>query len=169
MAAAVQPLNAGAALARQDAAARRGGLLRAVPALTIAIFLLPIAAGLIGTWLPAFGYLPALGGETLGLAPWRALLAAPGLGTSIRLTLTSGLVATAASLALVIGFVAAGHGTRLFARLRRGLAPILAVPHVAIAIGIAFLIAPSGWAARLVSPWATGWHLPPDYQLPLRQ
>ncbi len=162
MAAAVQPLNIGGPRARQDAAARRGGLLRAVPALTMAIFLLPVAAGLIGTWLPAFGYLPALGGETLGLAPWRALLAAPGLGTSIRLTLTSGLVATAASLALVIGFVAAGHGTRLFARLRRGLAPILAVPHVAIAIGIAFLIAPSGWAVRLVSPWATGWHLPPD-------
>ncbi len=162
MAAAVQPLNAGAARARQDAAARRGGLLRAVPALTMAIFLLPVAAGLIGTWLPAFGYLPALGGETLGLAPWRALLAAPGLGTSIRLTLTSGLVATAVSLALVIGFVAAGHGTRLGARPRRGLAPRLAVPHVAIAIGIAFLIAPSGWAARLVSPWATGWQLPPD-------
>ena len=162
MAAAVQPLNIGGPRARQDAAARRGGLLRAVPALTIAIFLLPVAAGLIGTWLPAFGYLPALGGETFGLAPWRALIAAPGLGTSIRLTLTSGLVATAASLALVIGFVAAGHGTRLFVRLRRGLAPILAVPHVAIAIGIAFLIAPSGWAARLVSPWATGWNLPPD-------
>jgi putative thiamine transport system permease protein len=162
MAAAVQPLNIGGPRARQGAAARRGGLLRAIPALTIAIFLLPVAAGLIGTWLPAFGYLPALGGETLGLAPWQALLAAPGLGTSIRLTLTSGLVATAASLALVIGFVAAGHGTRLFARLRRGLAPLLAVPHVAIAIGIAFLIAPSGWAARLVSPWATGWHLPPD-------
>lgn len=162
MAAAVQPLVPGGPRARQDGVARRGGLLRAVPALTIAIFLLPVAAGLIGTWLPAFGYLPALGGETLGLAPWRALLAAPGLGTSIRLTLTSGLVATAASLALVIGFVAACHGTRLFARLRRGLAPLLAVPHVAIAIGIAFLIAPSGWAVRLASPWATGWHLPPD-------
>src|SRR3546814_16929645 len=26
----------------------------------------------------------------------------------------------------------------------------------------AFLIAPSGWLVRLVSPWATGWQLPPD-------
>ncbi len=165
MAQAVQPLGAGAPHAPQDAAWRRGGLLRAVPALTLAIFLLPVGAGLIGTWLPAFGYLPALGGESFGLAPWRALLAAPGLGTSIRLTLTSGFLATAASLALVIGFTAACHGTRLFARLRRGLAPLLAVPHLAIAIGIAFLIAPSGWAIRLVSPWATGWRLPPDVAL----
>ena len=83
MAEAVQPLDSGA---RQAAAWRRGGWLRAVPALTLAIFLLPVGAGLIGTWLPAFGYLPALGGESFGLAPWRELLAAPGLGTSIRLT-----------------------------------------------------------------------------------
>ncbi len=157
MAEAVQPLGG---LARH-----RGGVLRAVPALTLAIFLLPVGAGLIGTWLPAFGYLPALGGESLSLAPWRDLLAAPGLGTSIRLSLTSGILATAVSLALVIGFVAACHGTRLFGRLRRGLAPLLAVPHLAIAIGIAFLIAPSGWAIRLVSPWATGWRLPPDVAL----
>ncbi len=150
MAEAVQPLGAGAPHAPQDAAWRRGGLLRAVPALTLAIFLLPVGAGLIGTWLPAFGYLPALGGESIGLQPWRDLLAVPGLGTSIRLTLTSGFLATAISLALVIGFVATCHGTRLFARLRRGLAPLLAVPHMAIAIGIAFLIAPSGWAIRLV-------------------
>jgi len=159
MAEAVQPI-ALPGLARRGG--RRGGLLRAVPALTLAIFLLPIAAGLIGTWLPAFGYLPALGGEGLSLQPWRDLAAAPGLATSIRLTLTSGLLATAVSLALVIAFVAACHGTRLFGHLRRGLAPLLAVPHVAIAIGIAFLIAPSGWAVRLVSPWATGWRLPPD-------
>lgn len=144
---------------------RRGGLLRFVPALTLTLFLTPIAAGLIGTWLPAFGYLPALGGESFGLAPWRDLLASPGLATSLRLTLTSGFLATAVSLALVIGFVAGCHGTRLFARLRRGLAPLLAVPHVAVAIGVAFLIAPSGWALRLVSPWATGWQTPPDVAL----
>jgi putative thiamine transport system permease protein len=42
------------------------------------------------------------------------------------------------------------------------LTPFLAAPHAAIAIGIAFLIAPSGWLSRLVSPWATGWQVPPD-------
>jgi putative thiamine transport system permease protein len=165
MAEALQQLAPGATANARRTALRRGGLLRFVPALTLAVFLAPIAAGLIGTWLPAFGYLPALGGEGFGLAPWRDLLASPGLGTSLRLTLTSGFLATAVSLALVIGFVAGCHGTRLFARLRRGLAPLLAVPHVAVAIGVAFLIAPSGWALRLVSPWATGWQTPPDVAL----
>ena len=43
--------------------------------------------------------------------------------------------------------------------------PLLAVPHLAIAVGLAFLIAPSGWLIRLISPWATGWHTPPDFPL----
>ncbi len=110
MAAALQQLDSGVAANARPTTLCRGGLLRFVPALTLTLFLTPIAAGLIGTWLPAFGYLPALGGESFGLAPWRGLLASPGLGTSLRLTLTSGFLATAVSLALVIGFVAGCHG-----------------------------------------------------------
>lgn len=36
------------------------------------------------------------------------------------------------------------------------------MPHAAAAFGLAFLIAPSGLLARLVSPWLTGWQRPPD-------
>lgn len=156
MAEAIQPLDPA------PAAAARRSLLGYAPAVTLALFLLPIAAGLIGTWLPAFNYLPALGHGEPSLAPWRALAAHPGLGGSLRLTLLSGGLATLASFALTVAFLAACHGTRLFAHLRRWLAPLLAVPHAALAIGLAFLVAPSGWLVRLVSPWATGWELPPD-------
>ncbi|MBK1698892.1 ABC transporter permease [Rhodovibrio salinarum] len=135
--------------------------LRVFPVTALALFLAPIGAGLVYTWLPAFGWFPALGGDSLTLQHWRTLLATPGLGASVRLTLTSGVLATALSLTITIGFVAAAQGTRTMARVRRFLAPLLAVPHVAVAIGLAFLIAPSGWAARLVSPWLTGWSVPP--------
>jgi putative thiamine transport system permease protein len=47
------------------------------------------------------------------------------------------------------------------AGLERLLAPLLATPHAAIAIGFAFLILPSGWIARVLSPELTGWHRPP--------
>ncbi len=137
-------------------------MLRHAPSLTLGLFLIPIGAGLIGTWLPAFGYLPALGGAGLDLESWRRLLTHPSLPAALRLTLTSGILASVLSLALVIAFVSGCHGTRLYHRLHRILAPVLAVPHVAIAIGLAFLIAPSGWLARLISPWATGWTTPPD-------
>jgi putative thiamine transport system permease protein len=137
-------------------------MLRWVPALTLLLFLGPVAAGLVGTWLPAFGILPALGGTELSLAPWRRLFAEPGLATSLRLTLTTGFAAVIVSLALVLAFLAACHGTRPVAVVRRLLAPLLAVPHVAVAIGFAFLASPSGWTARAVSPWLTGWDRPPD-------
>jgi putative thiamine transport system permease protein len=136
-------------------------VLRFAPALTLALFLVPIGAGLIGTALPALDIFPAIGRRTLSLAPWHDLAATPGIGQSVVLTIKVGFVATLASLALAIGFCALASGSRLFARMEAGLAPILATPHVAVAIGLAFLIAPSGWLVRLVSPGLTGWSQPP--------
>ena len=141
---------------------RGSSTLRLFPAVTLAVFFAPVAAGLVATALPAFGYLPALGGNGLGLDPWRQLLATPGLASSVRLTLQTGLLATLLALTVVIGFCSVMHDTRLFRRAQVALSPLLATPHVAVAIGLSFLIAPGGWAGRLVSPWLTGWTRPPD-------
>ncbi|MEO1774151.1 MAG: ABC transporter permease [Pseudomonadota bacterium] len=122
----------------------------------------PVLAGIAGTAAPAFGWLPALGGDGLSLRPWAELFATPGLGISVRLSLVTGLVATALSLAITLLIVAAFQGTRTFALIERLLSPLLSVPHAAAAFGLAFLIAPSGWIARAFSPWATGWERPPD-------
>ena len=140
-------------------------LLRYLPGLTIALFLGPVVAGLLGTVLPAFGYLPVLGGERLSLEPWRQLLAAPGLATALRLSLVSGFLSTALALALTVLVFAAGQGTRTLTRAKQSMTPLLAVPHLAMAVGLAFLIAPSGWLVRLASPWLTGWDRPPDLAL----
>lgn len=122
----------------------------------------PVLAGLVGTALPAFGYLPALGYRSLSFAPFQDLLATPGLWMSVLLSFTTGLGAAFVSLVAVCVFSAGWYGTRTFHRLSRFLSPLLSVPHAAAAIGLAFLIAPSGFLARLVSPWATGWDRPPD-------
>jgi putative thiamine transport system permease protein len=140
-------------------------VLRYLPALTVALFLGPVVAGLLGTLLPAFGYLPVLGGDEFSLEPWRSLLAAPGLWPAVQVTLTSGFASTAIALALTVLVFAAGHGTAALTRIKRGMVPLLAVPHLALAVGLAFLIAPSGWLVRLVAPWPTGWHTPPDVPL----
>jgi putative thiamine transport system permease protein len=137
-------------------------MLRLAPAFTLAIFLGPVIAGLLGTALPAFGYLPALGGHAPSLAPFTRLFEQPGLDTGVIVTLTSGFLATALSLALALGLCAAAHGTGGFARAQALLAPLLATPHAALAIGFAFLIAPSGWIARLISPEISGWTRPPE-------
>jgi putative thiamine transport system permease protein len=159
MAAAVQPL------ARPQARkplVQAAGPLGLAPVLAAAVLAVPVLAGLVGTALPAFGYLPALGGHTLGLDPWRELVTTPGFATSLALTLWTALASTLLSLVLAVGVAAATHGTTAARRLGAGLAPLLAVPHAALAIGLAFVMLPSGWLVRLVSPGLTGWELPPD-------
>jgi putative thiamine transport system permease protein len=128
----------------------------------LACLALPVLAGLAGVIGPAFGYMPALGGTEVTLAPWRALLAWPGLSGAVWLSVFSGLLATCISLGLTLLIVAAWQGTRSFTWITRALAPLLSLPHAAAAFGLAFLIAPSGWVARGLSPWATGWDRPPD-------
>lgn len=136
--------------------------LRQAPRLTIAILLVPVAAGMLGVMAPAFGWFPALGGTAVSLDPWRALLAWPGLPDAIWLSLFTGLGATVISLVITVLICAAWQGSRAFLLIERALSPLLSVPHAAAAFGLAFLIAPSGWIARALSPWATGWNQPPD-------
>ncbi len=132
------------------------------PVLAILLLAGPVLAGLAGTLLPAFGYLPALGGENLTIAPFQQLGDTPGLLRSGATSLFTGLGATLLATVAVALFLAGWSGTRGFATLRHLLSPLLAVPHAAAAFGLAFLIAPSGWLSRLFSPWATGWQAPPD-------
>lgn len=137
-------------------------MLRALPLLTLLAMLGPVIAGLWGTVLPAFGHLPAAGLTGPSVDPFRALLAWGGLADAAMLSLTTGLAATALSLAIVTFVTAGWSGTRAFRLLERLLSPLLSVPHAAAAFGLAFLIAPSGWVSRLFSPWLTGWDRPPD-------
>lgn len=129
-----------------------------------------ILAGLVFVVLPAFGWFPALGGRALSLQPWRDLLAYPGLASAARATLVSALVAM--PVALGLAFLALAWIAPL-GRARAGLpllaakllSWLLATPHAAFALGLAFLIAPSGWLVRLAAlslPIET----PPDLLVP---
>ena len=135
------------------------------PFLTVLAFGLPILAGLVGTLLPAFGYLPALGSTTLNAAPWRTLLNAPGFGVALQATLVTGWLATLFSLGLALLVVAFLHHRPAGRRLGDLIAPLVAMPHSALAIGLVFLVAPSGWLVRWVSPGLTGWDVPPDISI----
>ncbi len=137
--------------------------LPAISPITVCVLVLPMAAGLLGTLLPALGYFPALGGRSVHLDAWRQLFQLAGLWTSVRISVVTGIGTTVVSLFLVAAFCAAFHGTRWFRWAEKALAPILSVPHAAVAFGLAFLLAPSGWIVRLLSPWATGLTRPPDW------
>jgi len=140
-------------------------LTRLGPPLAILLLTGPILAGLAGTLLPAFGYLPALGGTSFSFDAFRQLAAEPGLFQSARISLITGLASAGLALLVVMSFTAAWVGTLAFARLQHLISPLLSVPHAAAAFGLAFLIAPSGMVARIVSPAFTGWQTPPDLQI----
>jgi len=143
-------------------------IIRLLPALTLGAFLLPIVVGLAGTLAPAFGVLPAIGAVEPSLAPWRTLLDWPGFATSLRLTLTVGALASCAALAAAVALVIVASRWRRYGRLQSLLTALLASPHAAIALGFAFIIAPSGWIVRIISPELTGWERPPTGLVTLR-
>jgi putative thiamine transport system permease protein len=136
--------------------------LRLVPAVVFIILVVPTACGLLGVFLPAFGYFPALGGREFTLQHWRLLLEAPGLFRSVILTIWIGLASTVLSLATVVLLFAQFHDTRVFWLVRRTLSPLLSIPHVAIAIGLALVIATSGLLFRFVAQFLPDLDVPPD-------
>lgn len=138
-------------------------MLRYAPAFALIVLIGPLICGLLATLFPAFGFFPALGGRQISLDPFYAVFATPGISRSIWLSLSVGLLTTAISLTLVMLFFAAWSGTRLFTRIEHLLSPMLSIPHAAAAFGLAFLITPSGWLMRLISPELTGFERPPDW------
>ncbi len=105
------------------------------------------------------------GALTAGLdsAAWQALLHEPQTWWAFCMSLWTGVLASVLSVALAAWLLSQHFPGPGWARLLRFLSPMLAVPHAAFAIGLAFLIAPSGWLLRALSPWATGFDAPPPW------
>lgn len=138
------------------------GLVRLAPSLVLLVLVAPVVIGLLLTLLPAFGYMPVLGGETFTLTYFKQLFEVPGLTHSVTVSIMAGILTPLCALGLVLLFLAGTSGTALERWMRRLVAPLLAIPHAAAAFGLAFLIAPSGLFMRLVSPELNGLSRPPD-------
>lgn len=133
------------------------------PFVSLSLFVVPIIIGLLGTSLPAFGFLPALGYVKLHLAFFNDFFLYPAVWHSIALSLFVGLSSSMTSLAISLWVVTHLHGTRSWLLIERSIAPLLAIPHASFAIGFAFLVAPSGFILRLLAPLSTSLATPPDF------
>ena len=146
-------MNGTAAIVRVD-----GIFVGAGARLATGLLLGGAVAGIVGTLLPAFGYFPPLGQQELALDHWAKLFSMPGLFVACLLSLTTGFFATAFSFLIAMVVLAYGYGTKGFGVLRHLLSPLLSVPHAAVAMGLALVIAPSGLIFRLA-----GFDRPPDW------
>ncbi len=93
---------------------------------------------------------------------WNGLWEAPGLLRAIGMTLWTGLASTLLAWWLAAWLLSQAFGSPWWHRLVRSLPALLATPHAAFAVGLVFLIAPSGWLLRAFSPWLTGYFAPPQ-------
>ena len=93
---------------------------------------------------------------------WHSLLNNNQFPAALRATLIS--TAGSTLLALVFACLVASSlfGSRGWQLIQRQLPLFLAYPHVAFAIGIAFLVSPSGWIARGLAN-LLGWTSPPQW------
>ncbi|WP_299983356.1 hypothetical protein [Desulfobacula sp.] len=136
---------------------------RIFPVVVISLFCVVILAGLFGTLLPSMNYLPVIGHTHVSLSVWFDFFSYPGIQTAIRVTLFSGLTASFGVVCLGFLFITFSYGNALWKFFEKILSPVLSIPHAAFAIGFGFLIAPSGWLIRMVSPKMTGFTVPPDW------
>jgi putative thiamine transport system permease protein len=126
----------------------------------------------LGNWLAALPvvliYAPTLPGLYWALLPawdssvWQGLWVDPQFARALCTTLLSSTLSSLLA-CLLAGAVATlvYPGPRWF-KLQHHLAPLLSVPHAAFAVGVFFLLSPSGWLARCVAlPLA--WMNPPEW------
>ncbi|GAB4216745.1 MAG: ABC transporter permease [Rhodoferax sp.] len=142
------PEAVGAIRSAQEASDKPRSLLAALPVLLI---LGPLVPGLV--W--------ALG-PTIDATVWQALWADPQWPQALRATLISATLGPALACLLAFGLASLTYPGALWAALQRRLPLLLAMPHAAFAVGIFFLIAPSGYLARATGTFLS-WTLPPDW------
>ena len=124
---------------------------------------MPLLVGLMGVVLPSFGYDPALGQLDFHGQHWQQLFHQPEFWSGLRLSLGSGLLATLFAYWFASSLIMVSFDKPWFTRLQAAITPILSIPHASITIGALFLLAPSGWLVRIISPWLTGFERPPNW------
>ena len=131
----------------------------------IIICILPVFAGLLGVFLPAFGWFPIYGKSQFTFEILAQTINQAGYFRSVWLSVFTALLSTSLAYWLCIFTLIYSQKLSLHSKLKKIIAPLIAVPHITIAIGILFLIQPSGWLIRIFSPWLTGWQTPPDLNI----
>ena len=139
--------------------------LKFAPIFTTLLLLFPVIAGFLGVLFPAFGYLPAIDSYSFTLEHFNKVFQEKNFSHSAILTLGIGFASSILSFIVALGIVIYCYGTGWMRWLRHLIAPIIAMPHSGIALGLIFLFSSSGWLSRLVSPWLSGWDRPPTFSI----
>jgi len=124
--------------------------------ISLCICFLPLLPGLIGLFVSALGYIPAINQYQFSLTGFNQLFDWPGLSQSITLSLFVSIGSTLMAALGCFVILQSCWQHPIWRKLELFLSPILALPHVAFAIGFAFLFSPSGFISRLCAQFIDG-------------
>lgn len=123
-------------------------MIRALYFITLLICALPFIPGVLGLILPAFSWLPSLGMLTANVNAFALVASWPGISHSVLLTLLTGLGSTAFAVVFCFLLLRQYWNSPYWQRIELSLSPMLAIPHIAFAIGFAFTFSSTGWFFR---------------------
>ena len=128
--------------------------------------ILPILSGLIGIAILASGVWPDLKGNVQpGLATWLHFTNYPAIFNAILRTQMIGLFSSLGAVFFCFCALSLLYDTRHFGFLHRCLIPFISIPHLALGVGILFLLSPAGVGVRFLAYLGSGWDRPPDIAL----
>ncbi|MGF1771363.1 thiamine ABC transporter permease [Vibrio wakamikoensis] len=125
-------------------------MLRLLYAILVVVCILPTIPGLAGVVVTSLGYIPPLNQNEFTFTGFESVFAWQGVEKSITLTFTTAIVSSYLACFLSFSIIAASWNSRWWKKIELALSPLLALPHVAFAIGFAFLFAPTGFGARIL-------------------
>ena len=126
------------------------------------IITIPIICGFLGFFLPSFNYQPILGKGEFSLNYFYISMNIPGIYKSIILSIFTCLVSTILALFFSQVILLYFFKTKFYNYIKIIISPLIALPHITMAICLIFLLSPSGLLLRSISPWLTGFDRPPN-------
>ncbi|GAM55973.1 ABC transporter [Vibrio ishigakensis] len=123
-------------------------MLRLLYTLVVAVCILPIVPGMVGVTASSLSFIPPLGLSEVSLGAFEQVFSWHGVERSIALSLFSALLSSYIACLLAFAVLMSCWQSRWWRRIEVTLSPLLALPHVAFAIGFAFLFSPTGLGVR---------------------
>ena len=111
--------------------------------------IVPTLLGLLGAVFSSFGYIPPLKMLDFRLEGYALVFAWEGVSYSIFMSFYTALFSTFFACFMTFLIVQSSWETRFWRYVETALSPLLAMPHVAFAIGFSFLFAPTGMGMRV--------------------
>ncbi|WP_152469558.1 ABC transporter permease [Vibrio sp. THAF190c] len=123
-------------------------MLHALYFVVIAVCIIPTIPGVVGVIASSLSYIPPLGLEQFSIVGFQQVFSWEGVYHSIGLTLSSAVISSYLACFLTFCILQATWDKPFWRKIELTLSPMLAIPHVAFAIGFAFLFSPSGLGIR---------------------